>query len=414
MLRIWTMPVVIGALFWGGLACAMQAQPSEEQLREIEQRLEENTRTAEQIEAEKKRREIELNGLRARLIETADSLKSAETQATDLERRIADLTADEIIVRGTLAVRQQALSETLAALQSLERARPPALAVSPDDAAEAARAAMALATAAPELADQAERLRLEIDRLDQLQTELDMQKNQLRAVERELAARRTVLEELLSQKEEENALAQRRAAALRAENLRLEQQASTIRELLQEIETTALAAATPERPPIPRPNPVTIPDATSGDSLLDRRPELAVYANLPSLFSKAKGKLPLPVSGIISAPYDSVANDGSTLEGVRLQTRNGAVVTASFPGEIVYAGQIGRLGNIALLDVGEDYHLVFIGLGRLEVKKGDNMSAGEVIGYMPQNGPRQELEFQIRRKQAPQNPEPWLRKTQTG
>ena len=408
------LPLIIAFLLtmplWHATAWAQSQDdpPSEEQLRTIQQQLEENARTAAEIEAARKQREAELIGLRARLIETADSLKAAERDATELEKRIADLSADEAIARGSLATKQQHLSEMLAALQSLEIARPPALAVSPDDAAEAARAAMALSTAAPLLAAQADSLRAQIDRLSAMQKRLDEQKNDLRRVERELDARRQVLENLLTRKEQENALAKRRAEALYAENKRLEQRASNIRELLEEIERSPQMA---ETTPIPQRSPLNLPDNDRGESPLDRRPSLEVYANLPGKFSAARGMLPLPVTGQTSATYGKVAADGAKLEGVRIRTRSGAVVTAPFSGAVAFAGQIGRLGNISLLDVGEGFHLVFIGLGQLEVKKGDQISAGEVIGYMPEGQTRPELEFQVRKNQLPQNPKKWLQPT---
>ena len=391
--------------FQGEPVLAQDSDPdlSEERLREIEEQLQENTRTADEIEAERQRRETELLGLRARLIETADSLREAESEATRIDREIADLTERETLARGKLAVHQRSLSQTLAALQSLEMKRPPALAVSPEDAAEAARAAMALSTAAPELADRAALLRSEIEAITDLQTQLSQQRQRRIDAEQVLAARRNVLQELLTQKERENEEATRRAEALRAENKRLAEEATSIQQLMNEIENAGRVPI-----PTPAPSPLATPDTNSGSTALSRRPELSVYANLPSRFADARGKIALPASGSITENFGSINSDGSKLEGVRIQTRPGGVVTAPFSGRIAFARPVARLGNVSILDVGGGYHLVFVGLERIIATEGGDISAGEVIGYMPTSLNNPVLDFQIRRNKEPLNPRGWL------
>ena len=135
---------------------------------------------------------------------------------------------------------------------------------------------------------------------------------------------------------------------------------------------------------------------------------LEIYNNLPARFAEARGKLPYPVSGQLTRKFGTNNADGTKLEGLRIETRGGAVVTAPFSGEVVFAERLGRLGNVFILDVGDKYHLVMIGMGTLEATVGQKITAGVPIGYMPGDAAREELHVEIRRNREPINPTRWF------
>ena len=392
------------SLFATTSALALAQQTDQEQrLKEIEAQLESNTRSAEEMKQIVPLREQELAGLRARLIESADSLKEAETSATRIEGRLEDLETEALLVQQDLDTRQREISDILAALQSLERSKPPALAVSPDDAAQAARAAMTLSGTVPDLQVKVDELQSVIDRNALLQREMREERATLLKSYDELDARRKILEDQFQQKEREFQEVSATLARLEQENTRLAREATTIRELLLRLNERDAAE---EALPVPRLRPSTETPAISGESLA-RRPDLNIYNQLPRQFSAARGKLPLPVSGRLTRRFGSQA-DGEALEGLRIETRGGAIVTAPFNGKVAFAESLGRLGNVFILDVGENYHVVMMGIASLGVSAGEQITAGEPIGYMSDANEREELHFEIRRNREPLDPAKWF------
>ncbi len=365
-----------------------RAQEEAERLREIEERRADNARRAQALRDRTAAAEAALAALKARLVATADSLQTAERRATEVEDRLAELIAEETEVQADLAVRREEISSVLAALQSLERSRPPALAVSPDDANSAAIAAIALAAITPEIQAEAEALRAAFERLEGLRSDMVAERRALEEAETALSERSRLLEDLLAEREAAQAQDTAQLRRLAAEDARLAREADTLRDLLAGIERRT------------RGNETNAAELTAGG------PE--IYARLPDLFSAAQSLLPLPASGRISSRYGDRIDGGGRAEDVTLTTRPGAVVTAPFRGQIAWAEPFGRLGNVIIIDVGENYRLVLIGLGSLDVRRGEIVRAGEPLGTMSRDGPGL-LRFQIRRQNVPVDPMPWLR-----
>lgn len=370
-----------------GVAAAQETADEAERLRQIEEQRQENARRAEEIRERTEAAREALENLQSRLVETADTLRDAETRLTQVEESLKRLEEEEEAATARLKVRQGTMSEMLSALLSLEQSRPPALAVSPDDATRAAIAAITLSSITPELEEEASQLREDISRINRLRARRAEEREELEEAESALAERRRLLEDLVSERasarDEDAAL----LAQLEQEDRRLAREATNLRELIAGIAARDRQVA-PELP-----------------ALLPGGPE--VYANLPARFTQAKSALTLPAAGRVVSVYGQSAPDGTREDGVAIATRAGAVVTAPFNGVIDWAEAFGRLGNVVIIDVGEDYRIVLIGLGRLDVRSGQRVRAGEPLGAMAAGAPGV-LKLQLRRRDLPVNPVPWL------
>lgn len=104
-------------------------------------------------------------------------------------------------------------------------------------------------------------------------------------------------------------------------------------------------------------------------------------------FHLAKGKLPLPVEGQLVAVREG-ASAALLRPGLTIQTYAGAQVTAPYDGRVLYAGPFRQYGNILILGVGNDYHMLFAGLGAMNTFVGQDVLAGEPLGQMPADGGR--------------------------
>lgn len=383
-----------------GMLSLAHAQGSE-RLDDIEQQLIEKAAEESRLKNEAEERENELKSLREQMISTASSLQDAEQKIGEINLEIDRLEGEEKTILVDLTSEQENLGDVLAALQSLERSKPPALLVSPDDANKAARIAMLLADAAPELEKKASALRQSLEQLVKVRTELDGERANQVKTNAEITSRRDVLAELFSRKENERDVAASLAAAAQRETAALAARATSLKGVLQRLERFA-RSITPRLKPAPsRPaNPVTSRPPS-------RKPARIVKPFSPAKqFSSAEGTLQFPVSGQLFGKFRQRRPEGGRFEGIRFVTADNAIVTAPFQADVVFARAWDPIGNLIVLDVGQGYHILFMGVGAFLVEEGQEVSLGEPLGTMRGNNAR--LDLEIRKNGEPVNPELWL------
>jgi len=376
-----------------------QTDPSE--LQEVERRLKDRAEDEKRLRREADAREKEVAALRHRLIETANSIQDAERKITGLESSIAELESEKGEAEVALRAESNNLSEVLAALQSLELSRPPALLVSPEDANKSARAAMLLSEAAPAVEARAARLREAVERLALLSEELAGERAAYAGTNKELAARRDVLADLMKQKEKERDVAAGLAAAAQKETARLAVKATSLREMLRRLERLAHSVTPRLKPPPPK-KPVF--------SELEIAPTIKPVTPEPFIatknFAEARGRLRPPVAGRLTGKFGRARPEGGVFEGIRLSARDQAIVTAPFEGRVVVARDWRPIGNLVVLDVGGGYHILLLGVDDILVEENQQITAGEPVATMPGGGA--DLDLQIRKKGEPVNPALWL------
>ncbi len=387
-------------LVWGlTTMAAAQTEPSE--LQEVERRLKDRAEEEKRLLREADARQKEVGALRHRLIETANSIQEAERKITTLETSITELETEKGEAEIALKAESSNLSDVLAALQSLEMSKPPALLVSPEDANKAARAAMLLSDAAPAVEARAARLREAIERLAMLSAQLDSERAAYERTNKELASRRDVLAELMAQKEKERDVAASLAAAAQKETARLAVKATSLREMVQRLERLAHSVTPRLKPPPPK-KPVL--------SDLDLSPAIKPVAPAPFIgtknFAEARGRLRPPVAGRLTGEFGKARPEGGLFEGIRLAARDQAIVTAPFEGRVVVARDWRPIGNLVVLDVGGGYHILLLGVANILVEENQQITAGEPVATMAEGGA--DLDLQIRKKGEPVNPALWL------
>ncbi|MBV1934495.1 MAG: hypothetical protein KUG59_07385, partial [Parvibaculaceae bacterium] len=107
----------------------------------------------------------EVLALKKQLVDAAAKVQKREGDVTASEDRLDGLIAAQAVLSAKLKTRRKDMTETLAALQRLDRNPPPALAIQPDDTVAAMRSAMLLSTLVPQLEAEANELRARIEEL---------------------------------------------------------------------------------------------------------------------------------------------------------------------------------------------------------------------------------------------------------
>jgi septal ring factor EnvC (AmiA/AmiB activator) len=141
--------------------------------------------------------------------------------------------------------------------------------------------------------------------------------------------------------------------------------------------------------------------------------EIVVYgptgkAPLESLesgsFRSRKGRLTFPVGG--QTDTKPTSKEGGP--AVEIKSTLGAVVRAVHAGRVAFADRYGTYGQLVILDHGDRCYTVSANLGTADVKVGDEVSAGEKIGTVGDDGRGPSLYFEVRIDNVKVSPTVWL------
>ncbi|MDH3456706.1 MAG: peptidoglycan DD-metalloendopeptidase family protein [Gemmatimonadota bacterium] len=146
------------------------------------------------------------------------------------------------------------------------------------------------------------------------------------------------------------------------------------------------------------------------------RERLRVGAGVPGTISGTTlGNLDWPLSGRLLYKFGRQAGPDNTAirrHGIGISVPVGTDVRAVAAGTIQHAGPLGTYGPTAILDHGGGYYTLYLYLSRLDVAAGTAVSRGQVLGVSggatSDAGPH--IEFQIRERGIPLDPELWLKR----
>jgi murein DD-endopeptidase MepM/ murein hydrolase activator NlpD len=138
--------------------------------------------------------------------------------------------------------------------------------------------------------------------------------------------------------------------------------------------------------------------AVGGDPMND--------APAPSGFAASRGRLLFPVAGRADVrPAHREGIDGPAIE---IHAALGATVRAVYTGRVAFADRYGSYGRIVILDHGDHYYSVSGNLATIDVHVGDEISAGEKLGTVGDEGQGAMLYFEVRHGADTISPGPWL------
>ena len=426
-------------------------------------RLTETDLRAKEIQADVAALRQEREKLNAQLLQTAKLIQASETQLSAIESRKQELEEQEKLKLGSLEARRGSMSGLLAAMQRMGRNPPPVMIPRREDALSMVRSAMLIGAAFPELRAQAQVLADDLAQIIEVKTKIEDEGNKLRAETQRLTDMRVSMAALLETKKHSITERQEELAQVRRATAELARGVSDLNELISNQEKLiaektrlgayekqlkdeaqreqAIAAATPATPAAsdaaktaePAADPkqtkqaAAQPEKATPKTRTDAQPAVTLAPGdrlamatpgriQPAIaFHLAKGRLPLPAAGRRVLNYGDRTQRGKS-EGVVIETRHGAQITAPSDGWVMYAGEFRSYGHILIINAGGGYHVLLAGLSQTDVQVGQFVLAGEPVGVMPaatknlqskaqDNAPVLYVEF--RKDQKPIDPEPW-------
>jgi septal ring factor EnvC (AmiA/AmiB activator) len=123
-------------------------------------------------------------------------------------------------------------------------------------------------------------------------------------------------------------------------------------------------------------------------------------------FASARGRLLFPVLG--RADVRAAHREGTDGPGLEVHAAAGAVVRAVYAGRVAFAERYGAYGRIVILDHGDRYYTVSGNLDVIDVRIGQDVTAGERIGTVGDDGQGPMLYFEVRHGSQTVAPSAWL------
>jgi septal ring factor EnvC (AmiA/AmiB activator) len=403
---------LLAATFAAGQPLAAIAQTTSEtrhRLDDTQRQLSERRETEKDLAADVGRIEADRRQLNQSLVELAQAIQQGETRLTAIEGRLGGLEDQERFVRGSLAERHGSISRLLGAMQRMGRNPPPVVITRREDALAMVRSAMVLAAAFPQIRQQALTLATELQDLGRIIGETRNEGERLRAETQRLADQRIRLASLLEEKRQSLADRQQALDRVRRETADIARSVTDLSDLIARLDKVvtprpeadaqsqgqgpAVSAAEKPAPEPERQVALASPAATAPPRIAPTPDVTLAPANRslasfnpgrikPAIpFGQTKGRLPLPASGkrIISFGDKAQTNRSN---GIVIETRAAAQVTAPADGWIAFAGVFRSYGQILIINADDGYHILLAGLSRIDVQLGQFVLAGEPVGVM--------------------------------
>ncbi len=360
-------------------------------LQTLKREIENRKQRQKQLQQEAADLQRQRAAMQKRIIKLAGDLQNIDAKRDQLEARLSDLAVTESQLGAQLQKDRVALSYTLAGLQALQVDPPPAFAVHSDDALTAIQGALVLSGVVPSMRARARNLRDRLAEITAISRRMDKQSAALITAEKEAAAAQTGLNAALAKKAMAEEKARTRAKAEAQAIARLVTKAHDLRDLTRRLKRRNQS----------------------------KNQNVAAFNPPPGRFAAARGLLSLPVSGRIKIGFGSPVNGGQTAQGLSIEARPGAQITAPYDGQILYSGAFRQYGSIVILAVDGRYQMILAGMEAARAYVGQDVLAGEPLGNLPQeNGAvssgRSRLYMELRFDGRPIDPTPWLQPSQRG
>ncbi len=297
----------------------------------------------------------EIEDLRNQIIDISKKQNMSETRVAIYQARLETLNLREADIERQLIAMRGKEARLLSALQIYSRNPPPAIFVSTRKANDAVMAAIIMKSIAPELEKRAQVLVQQNTDLVNLRRQVALQNEGLFVSQGDVADQRIQIEKLITQKAQLEDQLLNQADQLQARTLELKAQQDKLHGILP----------------------------------------------LRGLFNAGEDTSHLlpPVVG------DKLADFGGDNRGVRYAADPGSQVTAPAEGEIEFVGPLDSYGQVVILSIGHDLHVVMTGLGRVYVDKGQTVSRHEPLGRMPNlSDKKTTLYMELRRGDQPISP----------
>ncbi len=166
----------------------------------------------------------------------------------------------------------------------------------------------------------------------------------------------------------------------------------------------------------PPPRKEKAPPATPSEKRPMSRDSATEIANeaipeaLSGSFAALKGKLRLPVQGVVTNRFGTQRQEGSTWKGLFIRAQVGSDIKAVANGRVVFAEWMRGFGNLLIVNHGDSYLSIYAYNDAMLKQVGETVKGGDSIATAGNSGgnPESGLYFELRHQGQPIDPLKWV------
>jgi septal ring factor EnvC (AmiA/AmiB activator) len=376
--------------------------------------LENVQREQQGLESETQSLNEESAALQGRLIKSAQKIQQSEKRLSKSEGELKDLTKQETQIRVALEESRETIAQMLGVMQRMSREPPPVMVTERNDALRMVRSAMILSSFFPGFKAEADRLATRLADLNSVIRKSRDERTRIVEAQADFSRFKAEIDGLLVQKREKMQKNWQRLEGLKVASTRHSRAVTDLGDLLRRLDAdigkrTSLAAYETELKKL-GPAIELKPDVKKAAFVQPGRMKPAIP------FEKAKGLLLLPSQGKRTRSFGARDDTGGKSEGISIETRPEAQITAPSDGWVIYAGQFRSYGQLLIINAGGGYHILLAGLDQIYTNVGQFVLAGEPVAAMSKAPPQDAnlaqsrnpvLYIEFRKDARPFDPDPW-------
>lgn len=376
--------------------------------------LENVQREQQGLESETQSLNEESAALQSRLIKSAQKIQQSEKRLSKSEGELKELTKRETQIRVALEESRETIAQMLGVMQRMGREPPPVMVTERNDALRMVRSAMILSSFFPGFKAEADRLATRLADLNSVIRSSREERTRMVEAQADFSRLKAEIDGLLVQKREKMQKNWQRLEGLKVASTRHSRAVTDLGDLLRRLDAevgkrSSLAAYETELKKL-GPAIELKPDVKKAAFVQPGRMKPAIP------FEKAKGLLLLPSQGKRTRSFGARDDTGGKSEGISIETRPEAQITAPSDGWVIYAGQFRSYGQLLIINAGGGYHILLAGLDQIYTNVGQFVLAGEPVAAMSKAPPQDAnlaqsrnpvLYIEFRKDARPFDPDPW-------
>ena len=387
----------------------MAADVSKSDLARMEKQMAEQDAESKRLAKQAAEITEEVKTLSANIVKYAKVIQNNEDKISSMEKELEQLQQDLKAAEASFTLEDEHLIKTLSALQNLALKPTESLFVQPLTPVEIIRSAMLLRETVPQLEENANRIKAQLDKIEKQKQQVEAQVKKIINQKEQMEQEHAELKSMMKRKSALRNSIENKSEEAKKKVTKLAAQAQDLRDLLDKLEKERLEKLRKEqeaeRKRLAEEKRKKKEEEKQRADLIKFKPQS--IREIGENFIKAKGKLPLPARGQIVTRYGEETAKGVTSKGIIVKTRPQAQVVAPFDGNVIFAGPFRGYGNVIIIEHGKGYLSLMAGLDTVDCELGQMLLAGEPIGLMPEDDSK--LYVEIRKDNHPINPLTWIK-----
>lgn len=328
----------------------------------------------EELEAQAQALADELENTRNNMVKIGQDIRNNEKNLIETEARIEQLQQNQTALEADLEGERESIASLVSALERVRRVPPEAMIAKPDAPLKTAQSIFLMGEIIPTVNKKANDLREKLDRLSNINDELDIKRRNALRASSALKVQYAHLGKLIKKREQLYEDTQKNIKTAESDIQKIARQARNLQDLLKKLEQ-------------------------------QNRENARRAARIPQ--AAARGDAQLPISGIIRIRYNQKDNIGAPSQGISIEGRDGALIVAPMTGIVRFTGDFKNYGQIVILEHPGNYHSLIAGLKKIDTVVDQKVHVGEPIGllhdaFAGQDKPR--LYFELRKNGKPVDP----------